>query len=270
MRDIVVTPKDGVAWVTGASSGIGEAVAIALAREGFTVAITARRRSELEAVAARAAADKKAKGRLVPFEGDITDAVRMTEIVAEIERGLGPLALAILNAGIYLRLDAPTFEAATMAKACTVNLIGTGNCLEPVIAAMVRRERGHIALVSSVTGYGGLPMCGAYGATKAGLINLAQCLKLELQPWNVRVTIVNPGFVDTPAQDDLNFPKPAIVSAETAAREIVRGLERQGFEISFPKRFTWTLKALNMLPRGAYLALVRRATGWHVRKPLQR
>lgn len=265
MKDLIVTPADGSVWVTGASSGIGRSLCLAYAQKGWTVGATARRLEALEALAAEAEA-KGLEGRIVPLAGDITDPAAMTEVVETLAAS-GPIALAVLNAGVYEPLDAPDFDAALFQKIININLNGTANCLEPLVKHMVDREKGHIALVASVTGYGGLPLCAAYGATKAGLNNLAQCLKIELQPWNVRVTIVNPGFVDTPAQDDNDFPKPAIVSSEKAAQEIVKGLSKTGFEVTFPKRFTYFLKVLNMLPRGLYLRMVRKSTGWHERKP---
>ncbi|MEM8784942.1 MAG: SDR family NAD(P)-dependent oxidoreductase [Pseudomonadota bacterium] len=263
MADRIMKPSDGVVWITGASSGIGLSTAYQMAAEGWTVAATARNESALNSLVADTT---PLKGSVHAFAGDITDEARMVEIVASIEATHGPIALAILNAGIYERLDAPSFDTAIFARTIHINLNGTAFCLAPLIERMVARGQGHIALVSSVTGYGGLPMCAAYGATKAGLINLAQVLAIELAAWGVRVSVINPGYVDTPAQEGNDFPKPAMVSADKAASIIVAGLKKPGFELSFPKRFTWTLKALNMLPRGLYLALVRRATGWHKRK----
>jgi len=262
VRNPVMTPKDGVAWITGASSGIGKAVALKLAREGWTVAITARRQEELEALAGDVETDPKIKGKLVPFAGDTTDGERMKQIVAQIEEAEGPVALAILNAGIYIPVDAPKFQASDFQKSVDVNLMGTANGLEPLIATMTKRGKGHIALVSSVTGYGGLPTSSAYGATKAALNNMAECLKIELDRVGVRVSLICPGFVETPAQDDNTFPKPFIVTPETAANRIVRGLKGNSFEITFPKRFTFVLKMLRWLPRDAYIWAIKRQTGW--------
>jgi short-subunit dehydrogenase len=128
---------------------------------------------------------------------------------------------------------------------------------------LMARKAGHIAIVSSVTGYGGLPTSSAYGATKAALINIAECLKIELDRHDIRVSVICPGFVETPAQDDNDFPKPFMVSADTAARRILRGLKSRRFEITFPWRFTQTLKFLKWLPRRAYCNLIKKQTGWH-------
>ena len=255
-----VTRKDGCAWVTGASTGIGRSVALRLAKEGWTVAATARSADGLESLENEAA---KLKGKIVGFAGDIAERDQMSKIVESIESQHGPIALAILNAGIYLSVEAADLDLDKFDRSVDVNLKGTANCLAPVIKWMRARRKGHIALVSSVTGYGGLPTCTAYGATKAALINMAECMNIELARDGILVSIINPGFVDTPAQDDLNFSKPFMVSSETAARRIVNGLGKAKFEITFPKRFTYILKFLNnFLPKSVYLNLIRNQTGW--------
>jgi short-subunit dehydrogenase len=127
---------------------------------------------------------------------------------------------------------------------------------------MVARRAGHIHIVSSATGFGGMPTASAYGASKAALINMAECFKLELERYRVGVSVSTPGFVDTPAQEETPFPKPFMVTPELAARRIVQGVQRGGFEITFPRRFTWMLKALYALPKPLYLPLVRKQTGW--------
>lgn len=260
MRNQVVTPQDGVAWVTGASSGIGYHTCLTLARDGWTVAATARGESDLQALSAAA---EGLKGRIVPFPGDVTDKARMASIVEEIETAHGPVALAILNAGIYIPVEAPDLTAEPFEKCYSVNVLGTVYGLEPLIPRMIARAKGHIAIVSSVTGYGGLPTSAAYGATKAALINIAECLKIELDRHQVRVSVINPGFVETPAQDDNEFPKPFMIQPEDAANRIVKGLKGQAFEITFPKRFTFVLKVLKWLPRDWYIALIKRQTGWN-------
>lgn len=251
-------PEDGCAWVTGASSGIGHDVTLRLAQEGWTVVATARNRDALAKLAGKALA---LKGRIIPMTGDVTDRDGMARTVTQIEKEVGPLALALLNAGIYLPVDATALDLNKFALSVDVNLKGTANCAAPVINVLKRRGHGQLAIVSSVTGYGGLPTSAAYGATKAGLINMAECFAIELEPHGIRTHIINPGFVDTPAQDDLDFPKPFMVSSEVAAQRIVDGLKRKKFEITFPRRFTYGLKFLNnFVPKDAYLRMVRKRT----------
>ncbi len=223
------------------------------------MAATARRQEELETLASEATG---LAGRIVPFAGDVTDRARMAAIVAEIEDTHGPVALAILNAGVYLPVEAPDFSAEIFEKTFAINLMGTVYGLEPLLARMIARRSGHIAIVSSVTGYGGLPTSAAYGASKAALNVLAESLAIELDRHGVRLSLITPGFVETPAQDDNEFPKPFMVSSDEAAKRIVAGLKGQAFEITFPRRFTWWLWFLRIVPRNWYISLIQRQTGW--------
>ncbi|WP_422007461.1 SDR family NAD(P)-dependent oxidoreductase [Pyruvatibacter mobilis] len=252
-------PTHGAAWVTGASSGIGRDVALQLASDGWTVAATARSEDELASLVMEAHA---LEGRIHAFPGDVTDHDRMTEIAREIASGVGPLALAVLNAGVYLPVDARNFSAKAFGPTFNVNLVGVANCLEPAIAAMREAGQGQIAIVASVTGYGGLPTSAAYGASKAALINLAETLRIELDPIGIHVQVINPGFIDTPATKDNPFPMPALMASDKAAKRITAGLQTDAFEITFPKRFTYVLKLIGLLPTAWRLGLVRRVTGW--------
>jgi short-subunit dehydrogenase len=126
---------------------------------------------------------------------------------------------------------------------------------------MAARRRGHIALVASVAGYGGLPTAAAYGPTKAALINMAESLKLDCDRLGIKLQLVDPGFVKTPLTDRNDFPMPFLMPVEDAVDALIAGLATQRFEIVFPRRFALLLKLLNMLPYDAYFALVRRMTG---------
>lgn len=259
MAKRIVTPSDGCAWVTGASSGIGRDVVYRLADEGWTVAITARNEAALNELSSE---QTTFKGSVHAFAADISSRGGIAAAVGRIEETCGPIALAILSAGIYTAVDATKLNAAVFDRVIDINLKGTVYCLEALIPRLLERGQGHIAIVSSVTGYGGLPTSAAYGATKAALNNLAETLEIELEPHGLRVSIVNPGFVDTPMQKDLTFPKPFMVSSDTAARLIVEGLKKDKFEIAFPKRFTCMLKFINnFLPKDTYIKLIRRRTG---------
>ncbi len=247
-----------VAWITGASSGIGRALALRMAASGWTVAVTARRAGELHELAAQAPA-----GAILPFAADVTDAAAMSAAVDGIEAQAGPIVQAVLNAGVYLPVTAETFDAAIFRKSFDVNLMGAVNGLAPLLPRMIARRSGRIAVVASVAGYGGLPTSAAYGATKAGLINLAESLKFDLDRYGVTIQVVCPGFVETPATDDNPFPMPHLMKVEDAAARIEAGLATDAFEITFPRRFTYQLKLLQMLPYRAYFAMVARSTGWN-------
>jgi NAD(P)-dependent dehydrogenase (short-subunit alcohol dehydrogenase family) len=191
----------------------------------------------------------------------VTDADAMRRAVARITAD-GPLALAILNAGVYTPMRAQTFRADTARTMFDVNLGGVANGLEPLLAYMIGRGRGHIAITASVAGYRGLPDATAYSATKAGLIAMAESLAMDLVDLGVRISVINPGFVETEATAVNEFPMPFLMSPEQAAARIVAGLKRPGFEIAFPRRFALLLRLIGMLPNRAYIAAVRRMTGW--------
>ncbi len=253
------TPADGAAWVTGASSGIGRAVALKLARQGFTVAVTARSAEALETLAGETGASR---GTIVPMPGDVTDAAAMDAIVKRIEAEHGGLALVVLNAGVYTAMDGTAPSVDLFDKHFAVNLEGVTNGLVPAIAAMKPRGRGQIAIVSSVAGYVGLPQAAAYGATKAALINMAEALKFDMDRLGILVQLVCPGFVDTPATAQNPFEMPFLMKVDEAADKLVAGLATTRFEITFPRAFTYQLKLLRALPYWAYFPLVGRATGW--------
>ena len=250
-------PRDGVCWVTGASSGIGEHLVARLVKQGWRVAVTARSEEKLQAL------EKAHPGKVFSAPADISDPDAVEAAVARIEAEHGAIARAILNAGIYLPIELPAARFEDYAKTFAVNLNGTAACLCAITPRMAERQSGQIAIVSSATAFGGMPTASAYGASKAALVNMAEAYRIELHRYGVLVQAVTPGFVDTPAQDDNEFPKPFMISADSAARRIVSGLKSRRFELTFPKRFTWTLKLIYALPREWHIALVRRQTGWN-------
>jgi NAD(P)-dependent dehydrogenase (short-subunit alcohol dehydrogenase family) len=240
--------------VTGASSGIGRAVAIELASRGYIVAATARRADDLNALAA----DSE---RIFSFPGDIGDRAKMAAIVSEIEADHGPIALAFLNAGVYYPAERDRFEAGLVWRTFEVNVGGTVNCLDPVLAAMEPRGRGQIAITSSLAGYGGIPGSLAYGSTKAALIAMAEALKLTYEPSGLTIQVVNPGFVRTEmtAHNDF-FEMPFIIDADAAAKRICDGFAGKAFEITFPRRLAYLFKAAYLLPYALFFPLMARAT----------
>lgn len=244
-----------VAWVTGASSGIGEALALRLARDGRQVAASARNGDALDALATRGG------GRIAAFPLDVTDPAACARRVDEIEAAHGEIALAVLNAGTHRTMSAEDFSVETARLLIEINLMGVINCLAPLLARMRTRGRGHIAVVASVAGYGGLPTAAAYGATKAALINMTEALKLDCDRLGIKLQLVNPGFVKTPLTDRNEFPMPFLMPVDAAVDALVGGLASDRFEIVFPRRFAILLKALNTLPYGLYFRIVRRMTG---------
>lgn len=250
-------PQDGAAWVTGASAGIGRETAIRLADAGYTVYASARSADALAEMESAYAGS----GRIVALPLDVTDRAANEEAVRHIEAEHGALSLAIFNAGNFLPVRAFDLTHEVFEKTFDINLGGVLNGLLPALDVMKQAGRGQIAIVSSSAGYGGLPKSAAYGASKAAIINLAESLKFDLDTMNIRIQVVTPGFVDTPLTKKNDFPMPFLMPVEEAADALVRGLSSNAFDITFPRRFTYMLKALNLLPYRLYFPLVARMTG---------
>ncbi len=238
-------------WITGASSGIGRALAERLCERAGRIAVTARSRDKLDALAA-------AHTNIAAYPADVTEPGAVANAAAAIERDGGPTDLVVLCAGYWKIMGASSFDRDEIAKGMDVNYMGVVNALAAVLPGMIARRSGHVVIVASVAGYAGLPKAMAYAPTKAALINLAETLKLELEPNGVAVSLVNPGFVDTPMTRDNPFPMPDVITAQEAARHILDGLDRGRFEIVFPWRFTRMLKVLTALPYSAYFAIIRK------------
>lgn len=241
-------------WITGASSGLGAAVARRLAAGGDRIVASARSGDKLDAIAAE-------HGNIEPLPLDVTDRDAVARAVAELADGDGLPDVAILNAGTYVPMGAGNLDAGGFREQVEVNLFGVVHMLEALLPRYLDLGRGHIVLVASVAGYRGLPAAAAYGATKAALINLAEALRLECGPRGVKVQLVNPGFVKTPLTDRNQFRMPFLMPVEKAAERLARGLRSNRFEITFPKRFTWQMKLLRLLPYRLYFAIVGRVTG---------
>ena len=252
---IVMTHPDHpkIAWITGAGKGIGRALALRLAQDGWTVAASARTEKDLVSLEQAAPG-----GRIVGFPLDITDAGRADVMVEVIENRLGPLDLVVLNAGTHKPTPAAGFSATEARGVIETNLTGTVNCLAPVMARFMDRSAGQIAVVASLAGYRGLPSAAAYGASKAGLINMCEALRPELAAAGVDLRLINPGFVKTPLTDLNDFPMPFLIEVDEAVDRIVAGLESGGFEIAFPRRFSALMKILRLLPDRLFFAVTRR------------
>ena len=240
-------------WITGASAGIGEAVAKRLAQHGDRVFASARGSENLTRLAA-------AQPGIIPLPLDITSQVDVDNAAQFITRDHGAIDLAIFNAGTHKPISAQDFRSDGLRKLFEVNLFGTANCLQAVMADMINVGRGQIAIVASVAGYRGLPTAAYYGASKGAVINMAEALRFDLQKAGVKLQLINPGFVETPLTAKNEFPMPFLITAEKAADYIVKGLADSSFEIAFPRRFAFILKLMRILPYAWYFPLVSRTT----------
>jgi NAD(P)-dependent dehydrogenase (short-subunit alcohol dehydrogenase family) len=241
-------------WIVGASSGIGRATAAALHAAGAKVAVSARNAAALQQFTA------EHPGSLaLPL--DVTDLTSMQAAAARLRQAWGEPDLVFACAGHYAPMRATEYSLPEMRRHLDINYVGVLNLLEVSLPMLLGAGRGHLSLMGSVAGYRGLPHALAYGPTKAALNNLAEVLYLDLHDRGIGVSIINPGFVDTPLTAQNRFHMPALMTSEQAAGEIVRGWQAGQFEIHFPRRFTLGLKTLQSAWHGLYFAAVRRATG---------
>jgi short-subunit dehydrogenase len=237
-------------WITGASTGIGRALAKKLDADGALVSVSARSEEKLQ--------ELEAEGQNIrAFPLDVTDQSVMAAAIDMIA-ARAPIDHVVLGAGAWSIMDCDQMEIGPIRTGMEVNYFGTINAVHKLIPMMIERGAGHISIIASVAGYRGLPRSIAYSPTKAALINLAEILKVELEPHNIGVSIINPGFVDTPLTQDNPFPMPGIITAEEAADAIYKGLDKGKFEISFPFGFTLLMKMLRVAPNWLYLFLMRR------------
>ncbi len=195
---------------------------------------------------------------MAAFPLDVADEAAVANCYEKIERKDGPVDLVVISSGTWDVVTPPDLDPHVFKKAMEVNFMGVINVLAKVVPDMMKRGKGQIAIISSVAGYRGLPKAAAYGSTKAALINLAESLHPELAESGVTLSIVNPGFVDTPMTAVNEFPMPFLMPVDEAAERLLKGLERKHYEITFPRRFTWIMKLLRLLPNVVYLWLVRR------------
>ncbi|MCQ8894917.1 SDR family NAD(P)-dependent oxidoreductase [Limnobacter humi] len=238
-------------WLVGASTGIGEALARQLDAQGCQQVLSARSADKLAALA-------KDLNQAMAVPVDIADEHAVEQAARVALQYLEGIDLVVLMAGTYAEMAIENFDLTEVKRQVNVNLNGTLHVLAQVLPVVMQQRAGHIAVVSSVAGYRGLPNSLAYGPTKAALINLAEALYVELKPHGVGVSLINPGFVDTPLTRKNTFPMPFIIGADKAASEIIYGLEAGEFETHFPKTFTRSLRAMRLMPYSLYFSAVKR------------
>ena len=244
-------------WLVGASTGIGRATALALYDLGARVVVSARNVDALHAFV-----DAHPGVQALPL--DVTDAWAVKEAVQTLS-ARGALDCVVYCAGHYQAMQATQMDLGDLLRHNEINYLGALYLLDAVVPLLLAQppndatgQRGHISLMGSVAGYRGLPNSLAYGPTKAALINLSETLYLDLHAQGVGVSLINPGFVDTPLTRQNQFKMPALISPEQAAQEILKGWAHGDFEIHFPKRFTYWMKLLQLLPYPAFFAATRR------------
>ncbi|WP_339462296.1 SDR family NAD(P)-dependent oxidoreductase [Pseudomonas sp. EA_105y_Pfl2_R69] len=236
-------------WLTGASSGIGAALAEQLLEQGHRLALSARSIEPLQVLA------KRFPEQVLVVAGDLGNAEQVRGIGEHIGQVWGALDCAILNAGTCEYVEVSAFEAAMIERVMRANLLTASYCIEAALPLLRLGNRAHLVGVGSSVTYLPLPRAEAYGASKAAMRYLMETLRIDLRAEGIAVTLVSPGFVDTPLTQKNDFPMPMRWPVEKAARHIAERLHRQPFEINFPGPFIAMLKLLGHLPKRLQVAI---------------
>tara|TARA_B100000700_G_scaffold78372_1_gene87988 strand:- start:1491 stop:2243 length:753 start_codon:yes stop_codon:yes gene_type:complete len=246
-------------WITGASSGIGRALAIKFAEKGWQVAASARREDLLNEIS-------NLNKNISSFPLDVTDKEKCKEIFNQIKNKYNDIDICFFSTGTWDPKKERDIDIDQMKNVMEVNFFGTLNCIKTVEQYFKDRNAGHISIVSSIAGYRGLPNSTGYGASKAALNNLAESLYFDFGRHNVRISLISPGFIKTPMTDKNEFKMPFLKTPEFAADKIYNGLiNGSSFEIDFPKELTLILKFLKLLPDRIYFSLIKILTKYQKR-----
>jgi len=239
-------------WITGASSGIGKALAIKFAKEGWQVAASARRENLLKDL-------NNQNSNIHSFPLDVKNEDETKNIFKNIIKKFETIDISVFCTGIHDPDAEKKLSSEKIREIMETNFFGTLNCIMAVNSYFRERENGHIAVVSSVAAYRGLPAASGYCASKSALTSLAESLYFDFKRYGVRVSVISPGFIKTPMTDKNKFPMPMIKSPEFAAEKIFIGLtKKNAFEIHFPKPFTIMMKLLKIMPNWIYLLVAEK------------
>lgn len=235
---------DKVIWITGASSGIGRALVIHLSSIDCDIYITSRSQDKLQETKSLC----KNQSNIHILDGDLTDKACNQSISDSIKNKSGHLDIAILNAGTCEYVDIDQFDSALFQRLIDSNYMSIIYGIEATLPLLKQSSHAHLIGMSSTAAYLGLPRSEAYGASKAAILNLFRSLKVSMAPYGIEVSSICPGFVKTELTDKNDFPMPCLISAQQASEEILKGIANKKHEIHFPKRFSYALKAISLLP----------------------
>jgi len=240
--------RDKVALITGASSGIGRAVAVELGRGGASVALLARRAEELVKVAEEV---EREGGRALTLPADVRVAPDVAAAVARVEELWGRVDVLVANAGFATVKAASELRAGEVSDMIAVNFIGASNCVSAVLPGMVRRGAGHLVAISSLASFRGLPKSAAYSASKAAMSTFFESLRVDLKKSGIKVTTIHPGFIRTPLTDGRKS-LPFLVEVDVAARKIVRAIEQGRRTYAFPWQLAGLVRLARLMPNALY------------------
>ena len=235
-------------WLVGASEGLGLALARKLSAAGVEVVLSARNADRL----ADAVAQMPGRASAVPC--DVASAASVRAAAEQV----GQVDGVVFLAGIYWPMRAQDWDADRVEAMCDINLTGCARVMGAVVPAMVAKNRGHIVITGSLSGFRGLPGAVGYGAGKAGVMSLAESMHMDLQKTGVEVQLVNPGFIRTRLTEMNDFTMPQIMEPDAAAQVMFEHMTAGGFSRSFPTPFQWVFRLSQFLPDWAYYRLFGR------------
>ncbi len=244
-----MSEKQKKIWITGASSGIGKAVAEKFAKEGWKVAVSARRKELLDIMAK--------DSNIFSFPLDVTQKDQIAIVFKNIVKDFGDLDICLFSSGTYDPKTEQKIDPEKIKNVINVNFFGVVDCVKTVEDYFKSKKNGQISIVSSIASYRGLPNSSGYGPSKAALTNFTESIYFDFKKHNIKISLISPGFIQTPLTDKNDFSMPFLRSPEFAAQKIYKGLvNSNAFEIHFPKQLTLILKFLRILPYRIYLFLV--------------
>jgi short-subunit dehydrogenase len=241
--------KEKVVLVTGASSGIGRALAVELGRRGARVGLTARRAEELMKVAGEV---ERAGGQAMALPADVRNAEEMKGVAGRVRERWGGTDVLIANAGMSTTTFGARLEAGEAGDVISINVIGVVNSVAAVLPDMLARGRGHLVAISSLASYRGLPKSGAYSASKAAVSTFFESLRVDLRKSGIDVTVIHPGFIRTPMTAGRTKKLPFLLEADDAACRILRAVERRARTYAFPWQLAGLVRLMRHLPNAVY------------------
>ena len=251
--------NDKTIWITGASTGIGKALAIKFANNNWNVAASARRENLLIELA-------ESHENIYSYPLDVTNKEDCKKVFKKIEDKFKGIDISFFSTGTWDPVKEKEIDVEQIENVMKVNFFGTLNCIKSVEEYYKKKGNGHISIVSSIAGYRGLPNSTGYGPSKSALNNLTESLYFDFKRFGIRVSLVSPGFIKTPMTDKNDFKMPFLRTVDYAAEKIFEGLTKSNkFEIHFPKQLTLMLKFLKLLPNSWYLGLIGRLTKYQKR-----
>lgn len=247
--------QDKTVMITGASSGIGRALAVELSRRGARVGLIARR---ADALAQLVREIENANGKAIALPADVMDADSLSAAATQLRNALGPIDVLIANAGVGATVDGAELKGSTVAGVINVNVLGAANSVEAVVPEMVRRGTGHLVVISSLAAYRGLPKSAAYCASKAAVSAFFESLRLDLKPRGIDVTIIHPGFIKTPLTAGRHAQMPFLMELEDAVMKIIGAIEKRKKSYAFPWQLASIVRAGMIMPNFMYDWISRR------------